>query len=439
MIEETLHSFIKHAALDQSTIALALSGGADSMALAVGLLRISSEHHLSLRALHVNYHLRGEDSMADEAFVRSFCTEHHIPLDVLDYDMSQEKSGIEEKARTIRQEFFLKTINQGKCEYVATAHTKSDQAETILFRLIRGTGIKGMRGMHALRNDGLIKPLLQVSRLEITAYLQSHTQPWREDLTNGELTYSRNIIRHKVLPVLTSIQAKALDNIVLFSEKLEHCSPSVSLIDFVHYYSPQRVLLRRSSGIPQGALYELLSKLNLRTTSSILKEVMRGIDQTGATILLSKGWQIEVLKTYLLFHKVPSTEYTKVMSISSTDQYVVYSRGLWEFSLAPQKKVEENISKNIKEHGVNNYASIETSFFPLTLRCVTIEDTLTPFGSQKSKRVIDLLKKSGYSQWERTHFPIFCDAQGEPLWLPGVAFSQNHATQSSSIIEVLWQ
>lgn len=178
-------------------IALALSGGRDSVALAHVLLRAGADFF----AVHVEHGIRGESSLRDADFVRSFCKERGIPLEVFSVDVptyAREKGlTTEQAARELRYGVFDGLLAEGKCRYVALAHHADDQTETVLMRIFRGTGIKGLRGM-AERSGSYIRPLLGISREEINEYVAENGLPYVEDETNADPTYTRNFLRREI-------------------------------------------------------------------------------------------------------------------------------------------------------------------------------------------------------------------------------------------------
>lgn len=186
-------------------VLVALSGGADSVCLLSVLQELSRELQLSLVAAHVNHGLRGQESDDDEAFVRKLCTERNVPLFVCRADVAalakKNKCGLEEAGRNKRYSFFREIAEQEQLNKIATAHHAGDNVETVLMRLIRGTGPLGLGGIPC-RNGNVVRPLLYVNRTEIEQYLQENGLAWREDSSNKETVYTRNKIRHQLIPVL---------------------------------------------------------------------------------------------------------------------------------------------------------------------------------------------------------------------------------------------
>lgn len=178
------------------TLVCALSGGADSVALLFGAFLLADKLGLNVRAAHFNHHLRGAESDADEAFVRSFCLGYGIPLTLGGGLVEPGKKGLEAAAREARYDF-LRTL-PGK---IATAHTADDNAETVLMHLLRGTGLKGLGGIAPV-NGRVIRPMLSITRQEVEAFLDEYHLPHREDSSNAGDTFLRNRLRHRVVPLL---------------------------------------------------------------------------------------------------------------------------------------------------------------------------------------------------------------------------------------------
>ncbi len=184
---------------------VAVSGGADSVALlrALGDLPVSD-----LVIAHLNHRLRDRESDEDAEFVAQLCP--HLPhrIEAIDVAGLAQASGdnLENAARRARYDFLARVARETQAAWIATGHTLDDQAETVLHRLIRGSGLRGLRGIAAKRElvagIALLRPMLNVSRSDVIEYLQTIGQPWREDTTNRDSAFTRNRIRHEALPLL---------------------------------------------------------------------------------------------------------------------------------------------------------------------------------------------------------------------------------------------
>jgi len=203
------------------SIYVGLSGGADSVSLLIALNELKEVYNISVYAIHINHQLRGDESFRDENFCIDICNQLNIPLyveriDVLSY-CNQHKASLEEGARTLRYDALQKFSN-GK---IATAHTLSDNCETILYNLTRGAGLKGLMGIPPIR-DNIIRPLILCTRQDVESYLNSKSINFVTDSSNLSDDYTRNKIRHNVIPVLKGInpkfEKKVLDSVLVLSE-----------------------------------------------------------------------------------------------------------------------------------------------------------------------------------------------------------------------------
>ncbi len=217
-------------------IICALSGGADSVCLTLALKELSSEYGFKIKAVHVNHLLRGAESDRDEQFCRDLCEREDIPLTVFRADAAffskEHKMSLESGARKLRYNFFDEVC--GENAKIATAHTLSDSAETVIFNLSRGTGLKGLCGIPPVR-DKMIRPLIYCKREEILSYLSERGQGFVTDSTNLSDDYSRNKIRHNVIPVLEELNSGFLESIKRLTESLSEDERFLSELATEHY------------------------------------------------------------------------------------------------------------------------------------------------------------------------------------------------------------
>ena len=189
------------------TVIAGLSGGADSLALTHFLFQRQERYGIRLVAAHVNHGLRGEEGDGDEDFVRSWCGRVGIPLQVLRSDVRKEaeqnRMGIEEYGRKLRYEFFASLLETPE-DRIATAHTLSDSLETVLFRIAKGTGLKGLCGIPTVRGS-IVRPLAEVTRAEVEEYCAYYGLKFVTDSSNADTRYERNRIRHEVIPQLKQL------------------------------------------------------------------------------------------------------------------------------------------------------------------------------------------------------------------------------------------
>jgi tRNA(Ile)-lysidine synthase len=202
-----LSSFLVREAVPGQPVLVAFSGGPDSLAL---LHALHESRFGPVAAAHLNHQLRGAESDADQAFVENSCKERGIPLHVARLDMRQAATAaganLESTARRLRYEWLARTAESNGIPWLATGHTANDQAETVLHHLLRGTGLRGLRGIAPLRSLSpavtLLRPLLGVSRDQVHEYLQQRHLTGREDSSNQDRRLTRNRLRHELLPLL---------------------------------------------------------------------------------------------------------------------------------------------------------------------------------------------------------------------------------------------
>jgi tRNA(Ile)-lysidine synthase len=205
------HGFYRH---NEKTL-VGFSGGADSTALLHALLFYLGKEHIV--ALHVNHMLRGEESERDEAFCRDFCHTHEIPFVCKRADIAGISGGtaLEETARRIRYELLEETAIEHGCTTISLAHNAGDNLETMLFHLCRGTGLAGLGGIPPMRSLGelfIVRPLLDCTREEILSYLAERNLSYVADSTNTDTQYTRNFIRHEIVPKMREINQQAEEN-----------------------------------------------------------------------------------------------------------------------------------------------------------------------------------------------------------------------------------
>ena len=309
------------------SVAVGVSGGADSMCLIDVLLKIKDEYGLTLKAVHVNHNIRGEEAQRDENHVRDYCEKNNVDLLVFDIDVPKlsKKQGIseEECGRNVRYECFRKA----DCDVVATAHTLSDSVETVIFNLLRGTGSKGLCGIPAKRQPDIIRPLIDCTREEIEEYCRRNEINFVTDSTNLTDDYNRNYIRHNIVPSFGKINEAAVKSIAKAAEILgeendfiEECAvklinssrinDSFSLNEFVSSHSAVRkralrILLEEKMEKPvEGRHINLCDEVILRKKGKVqlTKDLYISVDSDIISfccdINLSEEWSAVVVDNH---------------------------------------------------------------------------------------------------------------------------------------------
>lgn len=237
-------------------ILIGLSGGADSVCLALLLSELKEEYNLTLSAVHINHGLRGEEADRDMNFCIDFCKKNNLPLKVYKEDIESgaklAKKGIEEYAREKRYEIFKIEAKDGK---IATAHNLDDVAETLIFNITRGASLKGISSIPAKRGN-IIRPLIETPRENIEKYLEEENQSFVVDSSNNENDYSRNKIRHLVIPVLKEINPAFLQSVLRIKNSSEEYSE--------YFYENSQKLYKENISVenllekPKAEIYEYI-------------------------------------------------------------------------------------------------------------------------------------------------------------------------------------
>lgn len=180
-------------------LGVAVSGGADSVCLLYLMHELAPAWGLHLSVIHIDHGIRGIASQADAEFVRALAGQFALLFHFRRVDAPAVDDNLEQAARRLRQQFYRELREQGAVDRIATGHTRSDQAETVLYRLLRGSGLAGLSGIRPVTSDGIVRPLLACTRPEIRNWLKERQIEWHEDDTNRDLAYARNRIRHDLL------------------------------------------------------------------------------------------------------------------------------------------------------------------------------------------------------------------------------------------------
>ena len=221
----------------------AVSGGADSMALLWAMYLLKDKLEISLSVAHFNHRLRGAESDRDEAFVADFCKGYGINFVVGAGDVVAGPKGLEAAAREARYAFL-----RGLPGKIATAHTASDNAETVLLHLVRGTGLKGLGGVMPV-NGSVIRPMLSVTREEVLAFLEEYSIPYVEDSSNGEDDFLRNRLRHHIVPLLKKENPGLSQNLSAMALRLRQDEEALEAIAREKYTNRVTELLALQPGI----------------------------------------------------------------------------------------------------------------------------------------------------------------------------------------------
>ena len=418
----------------EKSVLVALSGGADSVALLVALLKLEYR----IEAVHCNFHLRGEESNRDETFVRELCQRRGVKLHVIEFDTTQyakEKGiSIEMAARELRYDAFEKLRKEIGAGAIAVAHHMDDSAETILLNLVRGTGIKGLHGIQP-KNGYIVRPLLCVGREEIIDYLKWRNEQFVTDSTNLTSDYTRNKIRLEIIPKLAEINPS-------IKESLAATAQRVSEAELIYRNAIEGAIKRVKEGnaidiellqkeiAPATILHEILSPLGFNGAQT--ESISASLDSEGSKVFQSAEWSVVKDRSRLII--TPKNTNGQQDIILPSEGIVKTAQGTLEItSLA----FDSDIPKE------RNIASLDMDklHMPLTLRGVRNGDRFAPFGMHGTKLVSDYLTDRKKSIIEKQEQYAVVDATGEIVWLvnerPSARCSINAKTKN--ILRLRWR
>lgn len=400
MLERRIERYITEKELfgKQDKLVVALSGGADSVALLRALLSLGYD----CMAAHCNFHLRADESDRDEAFVRKLCDILSVPLEVVHFhtsDYAKEKGlSIEMAARELRYEWFENIRQKHGASYIAVAHHKDDNVETFLLNLSRGTGINGLKGIMP-KNGWIVRPLLEVGRDDILEYLKNIGQDYVTDSTNLEDIYTRNKIRLDIIPLFKQINPSFCDSV---------CETAIRLSDVAAIYrqaihsAMERVmvssdalsiekLLREVS--PQAILFEWLSPLGFNSTQ--IKDIMRSLKSISGKIFYSNNWTLLRDRDRLLL---------KNKTVDNEE----YKLNVRSFSLESGFEVPKIIDMA--------YIDADKLCGELKLRKWKSGDRFVPFGMKGFKKIRDYLRDRKLSLFEKENVMVVTSGE-EIVWV----------------------
>ena len=309
------------------TVLLAVSGGADSAAMLRAVVAISGDARQRLAVAHLNHGLRGRQSDDDEAFVTKVCRELSLRCKTarveVDKLAAQRGDGLEAAAREARYAFLRETAEQLGARYVVPAHTADDQAETILHRIVRGTGIGGLQGMPRARQLSpavtLIRPMLGLRRAQLAAYLDDLEQPYRSDSSNEDTRFTRNRIRHELLPQLAEQYNSGVVDALLRLGKLS--GEVQSVVDKLVDELIERCVVRESSQRVR------IDTAALRGQSTyVIRELLMAVWREEGWPMQSMGFaQWELLAEMAVSKSLPQT-FPGEVSARKADDHLILGR-----------------------------------------------------------------------------------------------------------------
>jgi len=454
-MRKNMHELIKNNIINKKLIGqgdnilIALSGGPDSVFLFHNLRKLKDIISFNLYASHINHMYRGQDAMHDEEFVRDLCQKYGIRLFVKRKNMTEYARELkvteEEAGRVLRYGFFNENLSQIGGGKVALAHNLNDQAETVLQRLIRGTGIDGLSAM-SFQKGNLIRPMLNVSRDEIMAYLHENNYQYCIDITNSQDIYGRNKIRLNLIPYLEknfnpniqatlSRMAEAMER----DKKIIEKYIDVKFKELLKDRSDSRLVLDLNSlraldmGEKGRIIRRGIEELKGNTVNVEMKHVDSAISlmdagKTGKKIDLTGGFTIEISYDNFIINKgldkVPEFEYNIALN-----------------EITHIKEVNKTLLARVFEAGTETWEDIEDkdSFcvdFDLVKGSLTVRnrrpgDSITPCGMEGSKKVKDVFIDLKIPKEERDSRLIVADDENI-IWLEGYRINDKYKINEST-------
>ena len=451
-------------------IAVAVSGGADSVALLLLLLELREKSGFEVCVAHFNHKLRGADSEADEQFVAGLAKKHGVEFFVEREDIAAkakaERGNVEDAGRRARYEFVEKLVRERGLQCVAVAHTADDQAETVLAHILRGTGLAGLRGIHP-RVEKVFRPLLGIRRSELRKYLQAKRQTWREDASNRDVTRMRARIRGKLMPFLEKeFQPELVERLCQMADLAREDEAFLDEIAKLRMLSAGEISAN-GSRISTKKLLEpfagasQMNAIGKRVIRNLVEELKThpgqlGADHVEAVMKLARqpgsgqglqlpgGVEARKEKETLVFLPVAARGKSAMKAGScATYQHEVNfgaqeSRLLIvELSLVLHFTVIDWPAEGRETIDTGAALDCDRLRFPCIVRNWSPGDAMRPAGHQKAHKLARLLNEIGTSRWDKRSWPVLCSG-GRVAWTRGLPaateFSVSSTTRKAVVI-----
>lgn len=400
-------------------VIVALSGGADSVAL----LRVLLELGYDCLAAHCNFHLRGDESTRDMKFVQRLCAELDVDLAVTDFDVAARRretgESVEMACRSLRYEWFDGLLERERAQAIAVGHHREDNVETLLLNMLRGTGPRGLCGMRH-RNGYVVRPMLDCSRTDIEDYLHSKGADWVDDSSNASCDYRRNRLRNNIIP---AIEADFDGAVQAMTRTMAQVTDSMRLYDAL--VAERAALYRDGSDIllgrlveaerqPRMLLFEMLRGEGFNM--SVVEDIIAGSASSGLTFTSSTGAVRELSRGRLTLRD------------ADTDAAAV-PVSLRRDVLSPVHITVERLPvarfKPERDPQVAYFDARLADCDDLYIRPWQRGDRIRPYGMDGSKLVSDLMGDAGYTAAQKRRVRLLCCGD-EILWVIGLRASSLH-------------
>lgn len=415
----------------ENTFIVGFSGGCDSLCLLDILHGLSKKYGFKLVAAHLNHNWRGEESLRDEINCKNICESLNIEF------VSETLQGspkTETSAREARYDFFLKIARKYPNSSVFTAHSRTDNAETLIYRIIKGTGINGLQGIpprRMLEEIPIFRPLLSVSRNKIDDYCRSKGLIANIDSSNFDISYKRNFIRQKIMPLFDEINFHAEKSIASLAKIAKSQNNIVNeYLDLIRkdIYADGKVLTEKfknlSIDVKKKIIYDKCLEKKLDYDSKKINDILEFIDSNASSkagsrySLTNDLWLFVNSKEIYLIDKVRADENNCEIAITQEGEFQIPCTDK-AFSL---KKYEGTAVKKFPSENAHFAYVNLTSLDGLTVRMRRDGDFITPFGMKGSMKLKKYLNLKGIAQHEKDGLILLCQG-AEVLWVAGVGLS----------------
>jgi len=407
-------------------VLLTISGGKDSMTM----LNLFIQEKLSFGVAHCNFQLRGEEADKDQEFVRQFCEVNGIEFHTIAFNTQEyaTKNGIsiQMAARDLRYTWFEKIRKENDYQYIATAHHKNDVAETMLINLTKGTGLSGLHGI-SNKNGKIIRPILCFNSIEIGNYVKENDVSYRDDVSNADTKYTRNSIRHKIIPELEKINPTFIETA---NTEAEQFSAIEEILNQKIKEEQSKLFVKTEYGFKIEI--ESLKKLTplktylfyfLRTynfNASAVADIIDGLEGQSGKTFYSATHQIVKDRTHLLLSELKENTEERI-EINSIEE------------LPFNVRLIENVA-GLEIEKSNQYAYLDADKiqFPMVLRTWQQGDTFKPLGMKGNKKVSDFLIDNKVSIVEKKAIKVLISGN-DIVWLVGQRISDKFKITEATI------
>jgi tRNA(Ile)-lysidine synthase len=439
-----VHSYISRRGLIEpgQQVVIGVSGGPDSVALLDLLCRLSVDLEFQIHVAHMNHRLRGEASDGDEAFVSRLADTLDLPYHSKAMDIDRRGKSIEEAARDARLEFLKHVLDQTGSHRIALGHSRSDQAETFLLRLFRGAGARGLGAIRPIRDGLWIRPLLDLPRERILAYNRFRKLEFRTDDSNTDRRFSRNRIRHDLLPLLAADFNPSIEEVLARSadilqqeDELMADLTETALEDTLRYRGQRKIILdvttlfRYHISLRRRILRKVLLWLQFGATEITFKTLHRVLDllnNSSGTVQISADFCVQKLAGMLVLSRVTPPSETQLVVPGITQ--IPWLDAAVEVSVRPVSEVVDDLNRLPAFRACFDLSDIDGS---LAIRNPRQGDRMKPFGMPGTQKISHFLINSKTPRTLRDQIPLLVD-KSSILWAVGLRRARPYPVTSGT-------